>query len=94
VKYDDVTGDRSTWFCGPDSVTGEAVFVADQDATAEDDGWLLSCVTDRTDDASALVVLDARDVAAGPVARVHLPRRLPFGFHANWFGSRPSVVCR
>ena len=92
VKYDDATGERTTWFCGPGCVTGEAVFVADPDGAAEDDGWLLSCVTDRNDDTTALVVLDARDLAAGPVARVHLPRRMPFGFHANWFGTVPAAA--
>jgi carotenoid cleavage dioxygenase-like enzyme len=85
VKYDADTATRSMWWCGPTSVTGEAVFVADVDGRAEDDGWLLSCVTDRSDDSTDLVVIDARDVAAGPIARIHLPRRLPFGFHANWF---------
>ena len=39
--------------------------------------------TDRTD----VCVLDARDVAAGPIARVHLTQRMPFGFHANWFAA-------
>jgi carotenoid cleavage dioxygenase len=30
------------------------------------------------------VLLDARDITGGPVARVVMPRRLPFGFHGNW----------
>jgi carotenoid cleavage dioxygenase len=30
------------------------------------------------------VVLDARDVAGPAVATVHLPRRVPFGFHGSW----------
>jgi carotenoid cleavage dioxygenase len=29
-------------------------------------------------------VFDASAVGNGPVARVHLPRRVPFGFHATW----------
>ena len=33
---------------------------------------------------SDLVVLDASDVARGPVASVALPQRVPFGFHATW----------
>ena len=66
-------------------VVGEAVFAPDPTGTAEDDGWLLSCTYDRADGRSDLVILDARDVAAGPIATVHAPRRMPFGFHANWF---------
>ena len=34
--------------------------------------------------ASDLVVLDATDFAGGPVARVHLPARVPNGFHGLW----------
>ena len=69
---------------GPTSVCGETVFAPDPDGSAEDDGWLVSIVTDLAEGTSDFVVLDARDVAAGPVATVHLPRRVPFGFHGNW----------
>jgi carotenoid cleavage dioxygenase len=63
---------------------GESVFAADPDGSAEDDGWLLNMVhyDDGRDD---LVILDARDLTTGPIATVHLPQRVPFGFHANWF---------
>jgi carotenoid cleavage dioxygenase-like enzyme len=33
---------------------------------------------------SDFIVLDAQDVAAGPIATAVLPRRVPFGFHGNW----------
>lgn len=68
---------------GPVSA-GEAVFAADPDGAAENDGWLLNIVTDLDDETSRLVVLDARDVTAGPVAEVLLPQRVPFGFHGNY----------
>jgi carotenoid cleavage dioxygenase-like enzyme len=29
-------------------------------------------------------VLDAHDFTAEPIATVHLPQRVPFGFHGNW----------
>jgi carotenoid cleavage dioxygenase len=66
-------------------VGGEAAFAPDPDGEAEDDGWLLDIVHDRTTDRSELLIIDARAMDAPPVARVHLPRRVPFGFHGNWF---------
>jgi carotenoid cleavage dioxygenase len=85
IKYD-VEGGRSQRFIhGDTAVSGEHIFAPNPSGTAEDDGWLLTMVTDRATEKSDLVVLDARDLAAGPVARVHIPRRVPLGFHANWF---------
>jgi len=85
VKYDDASGERTTWGVGAGCITGEACFAPDPDGVAEDDGWLLAHVTDRGAGTTDMVVLDAREVAAGPIARIHLPWRLPFGFHVNWF---------
>jgi carotenoid cleavage dioxygenase-like enzyme len=41
-------------------------------------------VYDATTDRSDVVVLDAQDFAGPPVATVHLPVRVPFGFHGSW----------
>ncbi len=84
IQYDLERGTSATHVYGPTHVCGEAVFAADPAGTAENDGWLLNFVTDLTDRSTEFVVLDARDVEAGPVARVALPRRVPFGFHGNW----------
>lgn len=90
VLYDDLEGTRTDWWAGPGMVVGESVFAAAPDGEAEDDGWLLCTLHDRATGATDIAVLDARDVAAGPVARVHLPRRVPFGFHSCWFPRRDS----
>nr|WP_325101080.1 carotenoid oxygenase family protein [Paraburkholderia kururiensis] len=37
-------------------------------------------------------VLDARDLAAGPVATVHLPTRIPAGFHGAWLANEDRGV--
>jgi carotenoid cleavage dioxygenase len=84
VKHDLETGTSVLHHYGDDTEAGEAVFAPDPDGTAEDDGWLLNLVFDRTTATSELVIVDARDLAGDPVARVHLPRRVPFGFHGNW----------
>ena len=85
VKYDTAADTRSTWYVGDSGHIGENVFAPDPAGTAEDDGWILNSYHDSDTDQSEILVLDARDIAAGPVARVQIPQRLPFGFHANWF---------
>ena len=53
---------------------------------AEDDGWVLTMVYDTNTNRTYLAILDGRDVAAGPVAKVHLPHHIPFGeceLHCN-----------
>jgi carotenoid cleavage dioxygenase len=85
VKYDVETG-AATEFIHPDTVVvGEHIFVPEAGGSREDDGWVLTMATDRLTERSELVVLDARDLAAGPIARVRMRRRVPIGFHANWF---------
>jgi carotenoid cleavage dioxygenase len=69
---------------GPGRSAGELVFVPAGPDAAEDDGWLLGFVHDAASDRSDLVVLHARDFGGEPVAVVHLPVRVPVGFHGNW----------
>jgi carotenoid cleavage dioxygenase len=85
VRYDTAQGTTTSHELGPDTAAGEAVFVPSPEPDrGEDDGWLLSIVTRRDGSASQLLVLDATDVAAGPVAAVTLPRGVPAGFHGSW----------
>lgn len=65
------------------AAAGEAIMVPGEGGGA-DEGWLLSVVYDRPTDRSVLIVLDTTDLAGGPVAKVHLPTRVPMGFHGSW----------
>ena len=84
VRYDEVTGASEEISFGPSRSAGEVVFVPRSGSAAEDDGWYLTLVLDGDTDRSELVVLDASAPSEGPVARVHLPTRVPLGFHGNW----------
>jgi carotenoid cleavage dioxygenase len=84
VKYDLTTGTAQDHDYGGRCEAGEPVFAPDPDGTAEDDGWVLNFVFDRDTQRSEFHIVDARDAEGEPVARVHLPRRVPFGFHGNW----------
>jgi len=68
----------------PEGTPGEAVFVAADSTGDERSGWYLTYVYDEVRSGSDLVILDATDMTAGPVARVRLPQRVPHGFHGNW----------
>ena len=50
----------------------------------EDDGYVVTLVHDARKRRSSLVILDAKDPAAGPLALVNLRRTLPFAFHCLW----------
>ncbi len=66
---------------------GEPVFVPRDAEAAEDDGFVLFPVYDAIRDETAVEILDAGAVDAGPVARLWLDTRMPFGFHGNWAGA-------
>lgn len=83
-KYDLQTGAVDSYLPGPSLVPGEAIFIPAAGASSEDDGYLASFVYDRNARTSALCLFDATRVAAGPVARVQLPVRVPVGFHGVW----------
>ena len=83
-KYDLRSGSVSLHTEGGHRMFMEPVFVPRTPDAGEDDGWILAFVYDRDTDRSDVVVIEAGDLAAGPVATVHLPRRVPFGFHGNW----------
>jgi carotenoid cleavage dioxygenase-like enzyme len=84
VKYDLVRDESTRFDPGEYRSPGEPVFVRAADGRGEDEGWVLSVVFDAARGASDLVILDATSFAGPPVATVHLPARVPFGFHGSW----------
>ena len=87
VKYD-LARDESIRFDPGEHISpGEPVFVKAADGRGEDEGWILSVAYDAVRDASDLIILDATSFGGPPVATVHLPARIPFGFHGSWVPS-------
>ncbi|MDX1650634.1 MAG: carotenoid oxygenase family protein, partial [Myxococcota bacterium] len=84
LQIDFERGSRREHDFGEGVRPGEPVFVPDPDGSADDEGWVLTYVHDENRGESALVVLDASRFEAPPVARVPLPRRVPYGFHGSW----------
>jgi carotenoid cleavage dioxygenase len=86
LKHDLTAGTTQVHDYGPGRVTLEPLFVprSDDPGRAEDDGWVMSYVYDAAENRSDVVILDAQDFEGDPVATVHLPVRVPFGFHGSW----------
>ncbi len=84
LQYDLRSGASVEHDFGPGRFPGEGVFAPDPASRDENAGWILTIVYDAARGCSDFVILDARDFAAAPVAVVHLPCRIPFGFHGNW----------
>lgn len=87
-KHDVASRTREVHDFGPGRHPGEFVFVPRHEAAAEDEGWLIGYVTDANTDSSEFVILDAGNFTGPPVATVHIPARIPPGFHGNFV---PSV---
>jgi carotenoid cleavage dioxygenase len=93
MRHDLHTGNILIHDHGEGRSSGEAVFVPRDPGAgtqaAEDDGWLLSYVYDANTERSDLVVVNAQDLNGPPQAIVHLPARVPAGFHGNWMPDAP-----
>ncbi|MGB3411137.1 MAG: carotenoid oxygenase family protein [Microthrixaceae bacterium] len=72
---------------GAGRAAGETVFIPSSEEAQGLDGYLMTLVYDANVDTSELWILAADDIEAEPLAKVHLPQRVPFGFHGNWVPS-------
>jgi len=84
MKIDFQSGERQEWSVAPRGFISEPVFVPRPGGSAEDDGWLLAVVYDSDRHRSDVVILDARNLKAGPMARLHLRHHVPHSFHGNF----------
>ncbi|MEM7218721.1 MAG: carotenoid oxygenase family protein [Pseudomonadota bacterium] len=81
-KHDLQTGSSWTYEVGAGRHSGEPVFVPREGASEEDDGYLLTFVFDQASGTSDLIIVDAQELTQ--LAAVHIPERVPYGFHGNW----------
>jgi carotenoid cleavage dioxygenase-like enzyme len=78
------TGELDLWAPGPGDGVQEGQFVPRTPDSPEGDGWLIVPVSRVSQMRSDLVILDARHLAAGPIATLKLPVRVRSTFHGTW----------
>lgn len=82
VRIDMTSGARDAFRFGPKHFVGEPVFAPS--GPGEGEGWLLAQVQSGETGTSFLAIFDARRVADGPIAKVHLTHHVPLSFHGTW----------
>jgi carotenoid cleavage dioxygenase-like enzyme len=85
---DEETDKLDFFYAGPDSSPEEPCFVPRNAGAPEGDGWLMTIVGRRAENRTDLVILDARNLSAGPVATIRFPCRVHEGFHGIWIGAQ------
>jgi carotenoid cleavage dioxygenase len=84
VKHDLATGESWSLKLEEGRFASEAPFVPRVGGTAEDDGYLVSFITDENSGNSECILIDAQHIEAGPVCRLALPHKISSGTHSWW----------
>lgn len=82
--FDAETGKLDYFYAGPDSSPEEPVFIPRGPDAEQGDGWLVGMVGRRAENRTDFVIVDARNLSAGPVATIKFPCRVHEGFHGIW----------
>jgi carotenoid cleavage dioxygenase len=87
LRVDTATGREDYHHFGPGASAGELVFAPRLGSKHEADGYALTLVHRGNMPNSELVIFAADDLAAGPIATVRIPFRVPPGFHCNFYSA-------
>ncbi|MES1971737.1 MAG: carotenoid oxygenase family protein [Pseudomonadota bacterium] len=84
VKHDLETGESWEVRLPEGRYASEAPFAPRTNAVDEDDGYLVSFITDENRGTSECVLIDCKRFSDGPVCRIALPHKICSGTHAHW----------
>jgi len=84
AHLDHATGKTTAWSADADTALQEPCFIPRSETAAEGDGYLITVGTRIKEMRTDVFLLDARRLADGPLATLHLPLRLRPGYHGNW----------
>ena len=84
VKHDLETGQSWSLMLDEGRYASEAPFAPRLGAVDEDDGYLVSFITDENAGRSECIVIDAKRIEDGPVCRIALPHKICSGTHSCW----------
>ncbi|GGD26856.1 carotenoid oxygenase [Microbacterium faecale] len=83
-RIDWATREIATFPMAPPSLAHEPIFVPRSADAAEGDGFIVTVVNHYHTNRGELLILDATDLAAGPIARAKIPFAPHFTFHGSF----------
>ncbi len=86
TRLDVQTGERQEYRFPQGVYCSESPMAPANPSGAEDDGYVLTFVTDMNAGTSSCLIFAAADIAAGPLATIRLPQRICVGTHSYWAG--------
>lgn len=86
-RYDRKTGKRVAHTLPKGDSFGEPVFVPRNEDADEGDGFVLTVAHRPAENRSDLLILDAQNIEAKPLAICKLPHRVPYCFHGSWMNA-------
>lgn len=84
IVHFDVKNNQADMYAFESGYVSEPMFVPKNDAAAEGEGYVLTCVYDINTNTSALCVFDAQKISAGPLGKAKVSHRVPVSFHGTW----------
>mmetsp|Transcript_4346 Transcript_4346/g.6448 ORF Transcript_4346/g.6448 Transcript_4346/m.6448 type:complete len:516 (+) Transcript_4346:574-2121(+) len=89
VKYDENGDKDDCWHADRGGCIGEPVFIPRYGRASafygdDDDGWIITQMYIPVKHQVHYIILDAKNLAAGPICRIKSPVRVPFSFHGTF----------
>ncbi|WP_281982482.1 carotenoid oxygenase family protein [Thalassorhabdomicrobium marinisediminis] len=86
-KFDLKTGATQKFMMPKGEFVSEAPFAPRINSKGEDDGYVVTFVTNVNSGKGECVLFDAANIDKGPICRIIMPYHIPTGAHAFWAGS-------
>jgi carotenoid cleavage dioxygenase-like enzyme len=81
--YDFEKNTEESYYAGQHHYVGEALFTPKHEDSPEGVGYVMMVRYNLVENKSEVVILDAQNVAAGPLATIKVPRRIEYDFHGS-----------
>ena len=83
-RFDLERGTISQWKAPEGCYVSETPFAPRDNARSEDDGYLVTFLTNLASGKGECALFDPREIERGPICRIILPHHIPQGAHAFW----------